>query len=58
MSRHEAAVSLRQMRDHAREAEDMVRERVRADLDTDRMLNLSLVRLLEILGPENDLQNL
>jgi uncharacterized protein with HEPN domain len=50
MSRHDSAVSLRQMRDHAREAVDMVRERVRGDLDTDRMLNLALVRLLEILG--------
>lgn len=28
----------------------MVRDRVRADLDLDRMLNLALVRLLEILG--------
>lgn len=28
----------------------MVRNRVRADLDSDRMLNLALVRLLEILG--------
>lgn len=28
----------------------MVRHRVRADLDSDRMLNLALVRLLEILG--------
>ncbi len=50
MSRHDAAVSLRQMRDYAREAVDMVRGTVRADLDTDRKLNLSLVRLLEILG--------
>jgi uncharacterized protein with HEPN domain len=50
MSRREAAVSLRQMRDYAREAVDMVRGTVRADLDTDRKLNLSLVRLLEILG--------
>jgi len=50
MSRHESAISLRQMRDYAREAMDMVRERFRDDLDTDRMLNLALVRLLEILG--------
>ena len=28
----------------------MVRDTVRTDLDTDRKLNLSLVRLLEILG--------
>jgi uncharacterized protein with HEPN domain len=38
------------MRDHAREAMDMVRGRARGDLDADRMLNLALVRLLEILG--------
>jgi uncharacterized protein with HEPN domain len=50
MPRREGAVSLRQMRDHAREALDMVRGRVRGDLDADRMLNLALVRLLEILG--------
>lgn len=50
MSRRDSAVSLRQMRDHAREALDLVRDRVRADLDRDRMLNLSLVRLLEIVG--------
>ena len=50
MSRREAEVSLRQMRDYAQEAMAMVRDRVRADLDSDRMLNLALVRLLEILG--------
>jgi uncharacterized protein with HEPN domain len=38
------------MRDYAREALEMVREQVRADLDTDRKLNLALVRLLEIIG--------
>jgi len=50
MPRRESGVSLRQMYDHAREAMDMVRDRARADLDSDRMLNLALVRLLEILG--------
>lgn len=50
MSRRDSAVSLRQMRDHVREALDLVRDRVRADLDRDRLLNLSLVRLLEIVG--------
>jgi uncharacterized protein with HEPN domain len=38
------------MRDHAREATEMVEGRTRANLDSDRMLNLELVRLLEILG--------
>ena len=50
MSRHDVAVSLRQMRDYAREALEMVHGQVRADLDTDRKLNLALIRLLEILG--------
>ena len=38
------------MLDHAREAIQLVEGRGRADLDTDRLLNLSLVRLLEIVG--------
>src|SRR6266545_4867518 len=50
MSRHKSRVSLQQMRDYAREALEIAKGRTRADLDTDRMLNLSLVRLLEVLG--------
>lgn len=50
MRRRDSRVTLRQMYDHASEALDMVRDRVRSDLDRDRMLNLALVRLLEILG--------
>ena len=50
MPQRDTSVSLRQMRDYAREALEMVRGQVRADLDTDRKLNLALVRLLEILG--------
>jgi len=50
MSRHDPIVSVHHMLDHAREAVDMTRGRTRADLDTDRMLNLSLVRLVEIIG--------
>jgi uncharacterized protein with HEPN domain len=38
------------MRDHAREALKIVRGKSRADLDRDRVLNLALVRLLEIVG--------
>lgn len=45
-----SAVRLRHMLDHAREAVSMVRGKTRADLDTDRKLNLALVRLLEIIG--------
>lgn len=53
MSRHEDDVRLTHMLDHAREAVDMCRGRARADLDPDRMLNLALVRLVEILGMRN-----
>ena len=45
-----SAVRLRHMLDHACEAVSMVRGKTRADLDTDRALNLALVRLLEITG--------
>ena len=38
------------MLDHAREAAGMAQGCTRADLDHDRKLNLSLVRLLEIVG--------
>jgi uncharacterized protein with HEPN domain len=50
MSRHEGDLLLRHMFDHAKEAAAMLRGRTRSDLDTDRQLNLSLVRLLEIVG--------
>jgi len=38
------------MLDHAREAVSMARGRMRGDLDSDRSLNLSLTRLLEVVG--------
>lgn len=41
---------LRHMLDAARDAIDMARGQQRTDLDTDRKLRLSLVRLLEVLG--------
>jgi uncharacterized protein with HEPN domain len=50
MSQHNTSVSLRQMLDHALEAVAMTKGKTRADLDEDRQLNLSLVRLLEIIG--------
>ena len=50
MSRRDPRISLRQMLDHAREAVDVVRSRRREDLETDRLLSLALVRLLEIVG--------
>ncbi len=50
MSRHESVVRLRHMLDHAREAMVLIQGKTRPDLDTDRKLNLALVRLLEIVG--------
>jgi uncharacterized protein with HEPN domain len=38
------------MLDHSREAVAMAAGRTRQDLETDRMLNLALIRLLEIVG--------
>ena len=38
------------MLDHAREAAALVRDKTRSDLDSDRVLSLALVRLLEIVG--------
>lgn len=50
MSRRDPVVPLRHMLAHAREAVEMARGKTRRDLDTDRKLNLALVRLLEIVG--------
>lgn len=38
------------MLDHATEAYTLAKDRSRVDLDHDRLLNLALVRLLEIVG--------
>jgi len=43
-------VRVRHILDAAREAVNFAEGRSRADLDTDRKLNLSMVRLLEIIG--------
>jgi uncharacterized protein with HEPN domain len=40
----------RHMLDHAREAVTLVRGKSRADVDDDRLLELALVRLLEVIG--------
>ena len=50
MSKHDDRISIGHMLDHAREAVDMLRGRSRTDLDQDRMLELALVRLVEIIG--------
>lgn len=50
MSRHDDLIRLRHMRDHAAEAIAMTRHKKRSDLERDRMLELALVRLMEIIG--------
>jgi uncharacterized protein with HEPN domain len=50
MSRHDLFTRVRHMRDHAREAVELAAGRTRADLDRDRVLNLALVRLAEVIG--------
>jgi len=45
MSRRDDRTSLQHMLDHAEEAVQMAHDRSRADLETDRTLELCLVRL-------------
>jgi len=50
MTRHDPLVRLRHMLDHAREAVEMQRARVREDLDDDRQFALALTHVVEIVG--------
>lgn len=50
MSRRNPYLTLDQMLAHAREVRDLARGKVRADLDRERMLELSVLRLLEVVG--------
>ena len=50
MTRHDDVVRLRHMLDHAREAVQMAEGKNRAALKSDRILELALVRLIEIVG--------
>lgn len=50
MSSHNPITAIRHMLDHTREAVSLAASKTRADLDSDRLLNLALVRLLEIVG--------
>ena len=50
MSRRDPMVAVQQMRDHGKEAMELAEGRRRADLDLDRMFELAMVRLLEVLG--------
>jgi uncharacterized protein with HEPN domain len=50
MSQHDPLVALRHMLDHAREAVELAQGRSRKDIDSDRLLQLALTRLVEIVG--------
>ena len=50
MSRHDDQVRLRHMLDHAREAITLAKSSDLQKVVSDRLLNLALVRLLEIIG--------
>ena len=50
MTRHDPRIRLRHMLDHAREACQSILGGCRADLDRDRMLQLALTRLVEVVG--------
>jgi uncharacterized protein with HEPN domain len=50
MSKRDPAVTLHQIMNHAKEAVDISRGKSRVDLEQDRLLNLALTRLVEIIG--------
>ncbi len=50
MSKRDPEISLRQILDHASEAVAITKGKTRTDLDQDRLLNLALTRLIEIIG--------
>ena len=50
MTKRSSDIRLRHMLDHAREVVALAEGKTRRDLDNDRLLELALVRLLEIVG--------
>ena len=50
MQSHDDELRLRHMLDHAREATSFAQRTTKDDLERDRLLNLALVRLIEIVG--------
>lgn len=50
MTRHDDDIAVLHMRDHAEEAIALSRGRFREDLDTDRVFELALTRLVEVVG--------
>ncbi|HEX9017823.1 MAG TPA: DUF86 domain-containing protein [Anaerolineaceae bacterium] len=50
MTRRDPSIAINQILEHAREAVEICHGKTRADLDSDRLLNLALTRLIEIIG--------
>ena len=50
MSRHDDIITLRQMLDYIEEASALAQGRTRADIESDRMFFLALLKLVEIVG--------
>jgi uncharacterized protein with HEPN domain len=50
MSRRDDTITLRQMLDHIEEAVALAKNRTRADLESDRVFFLALLKLVEIVG--------
>jgi uncharacterized protein with HEPN domain len=50
MTEHDDRLPMHQMLENAREAVEMIRERTRAELQTNRMLQLALVHLVQTVG--------
>ncbi|MFH1970065.1 MAG: HepT-like ribonuclease domain-containing protein [Verrucomicrobiota bacterium] len=50
MSRHDDTITLRQMLDYIEEASALAQGRMRADIESDRMFFLALLKLVEIVG--------
>ena len=48
MTKHKTEITLRQILSHAQEAVELLQGKTRQDLDQDRLLNLALTRLIEI----------
>src|SRR5262245_2967257 len=50
MSEHDDRLPMLQMLEHAREAVELTRGRTRAELETNRVLQLALVHLVQLVG--------
>lgn len=50
MSRRDPQLTLSQMLAYAREARELAQGRTRADFDRERLLELSVLRILEVIG--------